>query len=200
MADEPDRMREIRERFEELKRETAPEPRLEPPAATVSPVDRPDRGKLRGYLRFAALLLGLIVMFQTAFTLLSYNGNDFDDARRIGQATVESCERRGPIGLIYGYWDECLVSVAWDNGVHQRSYFDKPHLFEAGEVGTTVQIGENGYGRSGFRYSRPDFEPQPLLATLGVILFIAAAIPAAIVIWILWLAARAMIRKAFRRR
>ena len=200
MADDSERMRELRERMEKLKHETAPAPKQEAAAATVSPVQQGSSGRLRAFLKLAGLVLSLVVIFQVAFTLMSLNGKDFDDARRVGQAEVESCERRGPIGVIYGYWDECLVSVEWDDGVSQRSYFDKPHLFHADEVGTTVQIGDNGYGRSGPTYPRPGFEPQPLLATLGVTLFIFAAIPGIITIIILWSLVQGTLQRLVRRR
>ena len=200
MVDDSERMRELRERMEKLKRETAPAPKQEVAAATVSPVQPGSSGRLRAFLKLAGLVLSLVVIFQVAFTLMSYNGKDFDDARRVGQAEIESCERRGPIGMIYGYWDECLVSVEWDDGVSQRSYFDKPHLFHADEVGTTVQIGDNGYGRSGPTYSRPDFEPRPLLATLGVILFIVAAIPGLFTVIVLWSLVQGSLQQVLRRR
>ena len=202
MVDESDRMRELRERMEQLKRETGPAPDTEPTpvAAAVSPVQPGRSGRLRAFLKLLGLVLSLIVIFQLAFTLMSLNGNDFDDARRIGQAEVESCERRGPIGMIYGYWDECLVSVEWDDGVSQRAYFDKPHLFHADEVGTTVEIGENGYGRSGPIYSRPGLEPRPLLAAGGVILFVVAAVPGVITLIVLWSLLQGTLGKFFRRR
>ncbi|MEU8819272.1 DUF6346 domain-containing protein [Actinoplanes sp. NPDC048796] len=200
MAEESERMRELRERMDRLQRATAPEPPPAADATTVSPVQPGSSGRLKAVLKLAGLVLSLVVIFQTAFTLMSLNGKDFDDARRVGQAKVESCERRGPVGVIYGYWDECLVSVEWNDGVHQRSYFDKPHLFHAGEVGTTVELGNNGYGRSGPTYSRPDFEPRPLLATLGIILFVVAAIPGVITIIALWSLAQGALQRLFRRR
>lgn len=197
MTDEPDRMRELRKRMEQLKQETTPSP--EPTVAQAPPVQSGSSGRLHATLKLSGLVLSLVMTFQLAFTLMSFNGKDFDDARRVGRATVETCQRRGPIGIIYGYWDECLVSITWNDGVPARAYLDKPHLFRADEVGTTVEIGDNGYGRSGSTYSRPHFKPQPVLATLGIVLFIIAAISAAITLWVLWHLLRGIFAKAFRR-
>lgn len=199
MADDSDRMRELRERIEQLKQETAPIPSAYP-AGEQGSADLPNGSeRLRAGLKLLGLILSLVVTFQVAFTLMSFNGNDFGDARRVGQATVESCQQHGPIGWSYGYWDECLVSIKWNDGVPQRSWIDKPNLFHADEVGKTAEIGDNGYGRSGQRYSRPDFEPQPLLAAVGVILFIVAAVPAFITVWVLWHLIRGLTAKALRR-
>lgn len=192
MAEEPDRMRELRERMAKLSAEQSP-------SSPPEPVQPDGASRLRALLKLLGLVLSLVVTFQTAFTLMSFHGKDFDDARRIGQAEVESCERRGPIGVIYGYWDECLVSIEWDDGTSEHRYIDKPHLFHADEVGTTVEVGDNAYGRSG-RYSRPDFEPQPLLATLGVILFVVAAVPAIFTIIVLWALLQGTLSRVFRRR
>lgn len=195
-------MRELRARMEQLERETGPMPEHEPTpaAAVVSPVRPVGAGRLRASLKLLGLVLSLVVTFQTAFTLMSLNGEDFDDARRVGRADVQSCERRGPVGVIYGHWDECLVSIEWDDGVSQRAYVDTPHLFHADEVGTTVEIGENGYGRSGPAYSRPGFEPRPLLAAGGIILLVVAAVPAVITAIVLWSLLQGVVAGAFRRR
>lgn len=99
---------------------------------------------------------------------------------------MESCERRGPIGLIYGYWDDCTVSIKWNDGVPQYGRLGEPHLFNASEVGITVEIGDNGTSKNGPTYSRPTFPPRPALAAIGTILFIIGAIPGLMILWTLW--------------
>ena len=162
--------------------------------------DQGANGKLRGALNLVGLVLAVVVVFQLAFTCTALNGHDFDDARRVGQATVESCDRRGPIGLRLGYWDDCVVTVKWNDGVSQHGKLGKPHLFHAGEVGRTVEIGDNGTGRNGRTYSRPTFEPQPVLAAIGIVLFVIAAVPGLILLWLFWHLVRDLVGRAFRRR
>lgn len=189
MADDPDRMRRLRDRLEALEREEAAEPvaSASPAPQHESPV-RPGRtpGRLRGVLQLAGLLLAIVVTIQLGFTLTSLSGHDIKDAERIGQATVESCERRGPVGLIYGYWDDCVVSITWNDGVPEYGRLEEPHLFRAADVGKAVEIGDNGTSRNGPTYSRETFPPRPLLATLGVVLFVIGAIAGLIVLWVLW--------------
>jgi len=154
------------------------------------------RGGLRGVLTLIGLFLAVVATLQLGFTLTSLSGHDVRDARRVGQATVESCERRGPVGLTYGYWDACLVSIRWNDGVPEYGRLEEPHLFDASEVGTTVQIGDNGTSRSGPTYSRATFPPRPVLATLGVIVFVVGAIAGLILLGVL----RRLLRRASERR
>lgn len=202
MADDPDRMRRLRDRFDALEQEQAAEPAVPSPSPRdVSPVQPGrSRGRLRGVLRLAGLLLAIVVTLQLGFTLTSLSGHDIEDARRVGQATVESCERRGPIGLVYGYWDACVVSIRWNDGVPEYGRLEEPHLFRAADVGTTVEIGDNGTSRNGPTYSRETFPPRPVLATLGVILFVVGAIAGLIVLWVLWHLIRGALGRAARSR
>lgn len=160
------------------------------------------RDKARAWLFVAGFVLATVVVLQTALTLTSLNGHDFADAKRHGQATVLSCERRGPVGMTFGYWDDCLVSIRWDGGGYSpdRRRPERPHLFHATDIGKTIEIGDNGRSRGGkILYSRAGFPPQPVLLTLGIILFIAGAVPAFLIVAAIWTTLKDAVRSGIRR-
>ncbi|RZU48480.1 hypothetical protein EV385_0196 [Krasilnikovia cinnamomea] len=204
MADDDlERVRELQGRLEKLRREneaSPPRPAPEPQAASpVQPAGR-RRGRLRSIAGLLALVLGIIVVLQIAATVATYNGNDFNDARRVGQAKVESCDRRGPVGAVLGYWYECVLSITWNDGNVERGTVGGPRLVHADDVGKSIQIGDNGTSRNGREYSRPTLPPRPALGVLGVVLGLIAGIPALILLWSLWMLVRDSIARIFRRR
>ncbi len=150
------------------------------PASPVTPARRP--GRRRGRLFIAAMLLTTVVFGELALTVQGWSAPDFDDARRVGQATVVSCKRRGPIGLGIGYGDRCTADIVWDGGFSERQTVDRRNFFHADEVGTTVTIGENAGARGGgVTYSRPDVPHRPPAVMLAVpALFLLAALSFAV--------------------
>jgi hypothetical protein len=206
VSDDRDRIREMQERLDKIQRENeaadalaGPRPAAEPEHhSPVAPARRP--GRRRGWLFLAAMLLTSVVFAELALTVQGWSAPDFDDARRTGQATVVSCERRGPIGLGIGYWDRCTADIVWDGGLSERRTFNRRNFFDADEVGTTVTIGEGTGARGGgTTYSRPDVPHRPLLVVLGVVLAVIAAIPALFLLAALFFAARDGARKLFQR-
>jgi hypothetical protein len=141
-------------------------------------------------------LLITLVFGELALTVQGWSAPDFDDAQRIGKATVVSCERRGPIGLGIGYWDQCTTDIIWDGAFSERKTFNRRNFFDADEVGTTVTIGEGaGFRGGGTTYSRPDVPHRPLAVGLGVVLAVIAAIPALFLLTAMFFAVRDRMRK-----
>lgn len=205
MSDARERIREMQERLAEIQRDneaadalarqrrtTDPEP-----ASPVAPA-RP--GRCRGWWFIAALLLTTLIFAELAFTVQGWSAPDFADARRVGKATVVSCERRGPVGLGIGYWDQCTADIVWDGGFSERHTFDRRNFFDADELGTTVTIGENAGTRGGgSTHSRPGVPHRPTMVALGVVLAVVAAIPALFVLAGLFFAVRDGARRLARR-
>lgn len=183
MNDDSDRMREIQERFAELRQESdaADEELLgttsDELASPVVPARR--RVRWRGWLFIASLLVAIFVFGELALTVQGRSSPDFGDARRIGKATVVSCERQGPVGRGFGFWYRCAADVVWEGGFSGRYTFDRRDFIHADEVGTTFTIGENAGSRtSGVSYSRPEAPHRPLVVGIGLVLAVAAFIPA----------------------
>ncbi|AGZ39947.1 DUF6346 domain-containing protein [Actinoplanes friuliensis] len=110
------------------------------PAVEVSPVVDARRNKWLTNLFGIVILLALsFVLIATATTVGRFTGHDFADARRTGTtATVEDCERRGPISLFgFGYYDQCTVTIAWNGSPSLRALIDKPGFFNGEAPGIT---------------------------------------------------------------
>jgi hypothetical protein len=203
VSDDHDRIRRMQERLARIHDENeaadalAGRRRLRDEAeitVSVSPARRP--GRRRGLVFIAALLLTTVVFGELALTVQGWSAPDFDDARRVGAATVVSCERRGPVGLGIGYWDRCTADIVWEGGLSERHTFDRRSFFDADDVGTTVTIGEGtGFRGGGTTYSRPDLPHRPWAVALGVVLAVIAAIPALLLFTALFFAIRDSARK-----
>jgi hypothetical protein len=142
-------------------------------------------------IALVAMLLIIFVLGELTMTVARYSGNDIDDAKRLGQATVVSCDRHGPIGEGFGYWDECSADVVWDDGTIQRQLtVDKRDFFRSSEIGATVTIGDLGRSRGGSAYARDDRPPRPLIGVLTVVLAIITVLSAMLLIGIVWTALR----------
>ncbi|MEV4343490.1 DUF6346 domain-containing protein [Actinoplanes sp. NPDC049596] len=90
-------------------------------------------------------------------TIGRFTGHDFADARRTGTATVQQCERRGPITLdSFGNYGQCTVTIAWTSGPSSRVLIDKPGFFTGENPGDTFEIGEHTGRRGCIGYSRPE--------------------------------------------
>lgn len=122
-------------------------------------------------------ILSLVLCGELAFTLGRFSGNDIDNAKRLGQATVRSCQRHGPIGLGLGYWDECTATVVWSDGQTETVTVDKPRFFKAGEIGSTVTIGDAGRYKAKRLFARASLPPRPLVEALATVLALIACLP-----------------------
>jgi hypothetical protein len=133
-----------------------------------------DRSSVRQLLLLA--LLGL-ALFNAGTTIGRFTGPDFGQASPKGTATVEQCQRRGPLTLVdgVGFYDSCLVWTEWDNGRSERLRIDDPGFFRGERPGDTVRI---GYG-----IARPEVGHWSalelvmyILGGLGGLLFVAMAL------------------------
>jgi hypothetical protein len=122
-------------------------------------------------------MLTLVLCGELAFTLGRYSGNDIGDAKRLGQATVRSCQRHGPIGLGLGNWDECTATVVWSDGQTETVTVDKPRFFTASEIGSTVTIGDAGRYKTKRLFARAELPPRPLVEALATVLALIACLP-----------------------
>jgi hypothetical protein len=206
VSDDQDRIRQIQERLAELQRQntdplTEPDTEQDRPQQPASPVVAARQpGKRRGWKFLAALLLVAFVLGELAITLQGYSVADFKEADRVGQATVLSCERRGPIGWGFGYWDECTADITWEGGFLQRHTFDQRNFLHADEVGKTVTIGQGtGFRGGGTTYSRPGLPERPLIVAAGVTLAVLAFILVLFLLAALLFAIRNAIRHLLRR-
>ncbi|WP_436524279.1 DUF6346 domain-containing protein [Actinoplanes sp. HUAS TT8] len=138
-------------------------------AAETGPAVETKRGGwFRDVLGVLIILAVSFVLLATSMTVARFTGADFADAGRTGEATVVSCERRGPISLKgFGYYKACVVSVAWGG---YRVRIDKPGFFTDEKPGDTFTIGENRGSRGSVGYSRAE------LPSRGWVTFIAAVI------------------------
>jgi hypothetical protein len=202
-SNDQERIREIQERLARMQQENAeaaltPSEAAPPPASPVTPARRP--GRRRGWLFLVSLAVIAFVFGELAITAQGYTGPDFDEARRVGQATVLSCERRGPIGWGFGFWDECTADVRWDGGFFERRTFDQRNYLHADEVGKTVTVGENsGLRGGGTSYSRHELPSRPWVVAIGVVLVVIAAVPAIFLLFALIFAIRDGLRRLMRR-
>jgi hypothetical protein len=168
------------------------------PAAEAGPVVEAKRGKwLTNLFGIVILLAVSFVLIATAMTIGRFTGHDFADARRTGTATVERCERRGPIRLdSFGYYDECTITIAWNGGPSSRVLIDKPGFFKGEKPGDTFQIGEHTGSRGSIGYSRPELPERGWVTAIGIALWIVGALPLLMVFYYL----RGLLKDLIRRK
>ena len=204
--------RRVRERLSKIDEElSAPEATAEPekPEATAEPEEpeataEPEkaatpRGRARAASLTAAFFVGPLLLLQIIATLATHSGNRYEDAEVHGDATVVSCERRGPVGVFYlGYWDECTADVRLGRSYAYRKTFDRPNLFHAGDVGTTVRIGRMRTEKySHNRYAREGFPPNRAVDVLVWILILIDLIPLCLLAWVSVTAVKATVSRLF---
>ncbi|WIM96979.1 DUF6346 domain-containing protein [Actinoplanes oblitus] len=151
------------------------------------------------WLRTVLLALGLLavsfLLIATAMTVSRFTGADFADADRTGVATVERCERRGPVSLSgFGYYNVCTVSIGWSGRSSVK--IDKPGFFTDEKPGDTFTIGENPGSRGRVGYSRAEVPDRGWVTFIGVVIFGAGLIPVLFVVALVWEG----MRRLFRRR
>lgn len=115
-----------------------------------------------------AIALITFILGEIAMTLSYFTGTDINEAKYLGQATVESCETHGPIGQGFGYWDDCVARVVWSDGTTQMLTPQKRGFFDSDEIGTTVTVGYLGRSKSGKSYARKERPPRPFVTFIGV--------------------------------
>jgi hypothetical protein len=168
-------------------------------AASGPPVKR--RARAKALAALFALVAAPLLVAQVAGTLGQHSGNDYAAAYVRGDATVVSCERRGPVSVLYfGYWDECTAEVRMNSLYARRMTFDKPNLFHAGDVGKTVRIGKMRDSRNSHnQYAREDFPPDPVLRFLAWTLGLIDVIPLCLLGWVLWTTLKELLKWPFRK-
>ncbi|MDI6101795.1 DUF6346 domain-containing protein [Actinoplanes sp. NEAU-A12] len=138
----------------------------------TAPVD--DRRSVRTLVLLA--LLGL-ALFNAGTTIGRHTGPDFARAAPKGTATVEQCQRRGPLTLFegVGFYDSCLVWAQWSDGRSERLRIDDAGFFRGEKPGDTLRIG--------YDMSRPEVRHWSalqlvmyLLCGLGGLLFVGTAL------------------------
>lgn len=211
MSGDDERTRRIQDRIEAL-RSSAAEHRAEEVVLaaardversheSLSPAKRPERA---GVLVTATFYLGLVlsafVLVQLSMTVAQYTGPDIGDAKRTGQADVQSCQQHGPVGNGFGYWEQCTARVTWDDGTAETVRPDKRGLFSANDVGKTVTIGDLGYGRSGRSLARTELPDRPAIVVASAIPLIIAVLIGMALAWMGWRALRGLVRPSSLRR
>lgn len=168
------------------------------PSTEAGPVDEVKRGgSWNTALGVVILLAFSFLVTGTAMTIGRFTGHDFADARRTGTATVEQCDRRGPVSLKgFGYWQQCTVTIAWNGGPSSRVLIAKPGFFQGEKPGDTFQIGEHTGSRGSIGYSRPELPDRGWVTAIGVSLWIIGFLPALAVFFVL----RGAIKDLFRRK
>ncbi|MEE6259610.1 DUF6346 domain-containing protein [Plantactinospora sonchi] len=144
------------------------------------------------------VLVLLVVVFLTAesaMTVAQFTGPGFDEDRRTGQATVRSCERRGPIGEGFGYWYVCEADVVWSDGDVDRIRPHKRGFFDVSEIGSTVTIGDRGARKLP---ARADLPPRPLVLLVASVLAMVAVLLSMLLLGSLWLTVKDRVRRLRR--
>jgi hypothetical protein len=151
-----------------------------------------------GTLLTVVVLLTLAALFGlTAMTVGRFSGADFKEANRTGTATVEQCERHGPITLKgFGYYDRCTVKIAWGGGLTGRYEISEPGFIQGEKPGDFFEIGENSGTRGSTSFSRPEYPNRGWVGWLAVILGVLALIPGATGLYITAYSIRSPIRRS----
>lgn len=105
------------------------------------------------------------LVFNAGTTIGRHTGDDFTVEPLKGTATVERCERRGPVTLFegFGFYQACYLWVEWDRkGIRERYASERVLVDEAGffqgeKPGDRFRI---GYGIS--RAELPESTPHVL--------------------------------------
>lgn len=138
-----------------------------------SPIQRPRSpwsGCLPALLLITGWLLAIFVFGELALTVARYDGDSMDGADRVGEATVVSCQRQGPVGLGgFGYWDKCTASVVWEDGERRMLYPGKPGFFSQKDIGKTVKVGDLGLQKGGREYTSENLHPRRWLMPFTIV-------------------------------
>ena len=179
MTDDDQRRAERRRRMDELLAQAEADvnrTRAEKNKPVESPViDQRRRTTLGSTIGVLVLLLLAAVFGLLAATVGRFTGADFDEASRRGTATVEQCERRGPITWQgFGYFDACTLRITWTDGAGPRVLIDDPGFMKGERPGDKFEIGQNQGARGAIAYSRPEVPPRGWVTAVTVLLAIMA--------------------------
>ena len=141
--------------------------------------------------KVAVVLVTAAVAWLLGATLHRYDGEDFADARHAYEAEVVSCDRHGPVSLRggFGFWYECAVRTER----YGTDTVKQPGFFTSDETGERIVIGENGFHRGRYEWSRRELPDRPLLSGLGYLLAFVPVLIAGLVAVLLLLVLRAAI-------
>lgn len=150
-----------------------------PAADDAGPGDETRKGTFFGSALAVVILLVLgLVLLATAMTLGRFTGADYNDATRQGIATVEQCQRRGPISLKgFGFYDRCTVRIVWSSGLSSRVVIDDPGFIKSENPGDTFKIGQNSGSRGSTSYSRPELPDRGWLGWIGALVGFLGVLP-----------------------
>jgi hypothetical protein len=174
------RLEEIRAQEAALEAEAAQHSAVDDdPGAAV--VDRRKGGGVRSAVFLIAVVLMAAGLFGLAVTLTRFAGNDFADAKRVGQASVTSCVKRGPItNKGFGYWESCTATITWDGG--DTSRITTGAVFTSADIGAEVRVGDLGNYRTSKELVREDTSHRPWLAWIGYAVGLIALAPTLIAV------------------
>lgn len=195
LAERQRRMAELTEQSETSRAHTR-QPRT-PPTAGGPIALRSRRG--HWYTDLLAVMILLVVswlLISAALTLARFTGNSLADAHRRGTATIERCERRGPVTLLhgFGFYDQCTVSIAWSSGYPTRVVIAKPGFFRGDRPGDTFEIGENTGSRGRIGYSRAALPERTWITVIAGVLDVIGALILLAVLVYLWRTLRDAVR------
>jgi hypothetical protein len=199
VTDDDQRAAERRRRMADLLAQSEADVARTRAAAAAPPpvVDTRRRRPMMNALGVLILLAVAFLLVGTALTIGRFTGNNLDDARRRGTATVESCSKQGPISLKgFGFYDSCTVTIQWNTGPTSRVRIAKPGFFQGEKPGDSFEIGENTGSRGRIGYSRAALPDRGYVTVLAAIIGILGVLPLLAVAFYL----REIIKDAFRRR
>ena len=168
-------MAKYRARLQKIQAELHRE-KPEPGGAATSPAGAARFSAPRTAAFFVLSALLTVVLTGTGFTITRMAGDDFDDARRAGWASVNYCREHGPVSMRgFGYWHRCSVTVRWDDGDLQSLTSDGS--FTSAEVDQNIRVGDLGRHRTRTIIAREDTPARPWFAWIGVPISLAAIMP-----------------------
>jgi uncharacterized protein DUF6346 len=177
MRDDDQRKAERRRRMDELLAEAeANVTRTRAEKNQPAPAIAERRGTAWGSALGVLILLVLAAVFTLlALTVGRFTGADYDDASRQGTATVEQCDRHGPVTLKgIGFYDACTVDITWNDGAGPRVLINDPGFFKGEKPGDTIDIGQNQGTRGAVSYSRPEVPSRGWITAVTVLFGILA--------------------------
>jgi hypothetical protein len=132
-------------------------------------------------LAAAVASVGLILIGLTILTLSREEALGTGTGRA-GTATVETCQRYGPVsGSGLGLWWRCEVAVQWSDGAADR-HRESGSLFTPDEAGEPIAVREvlraegRGNLNAAARLVRPDRPANVGALAVGVVVFLAGGL------------------------
>ncbi|MEV0895569.1 DUF6346 domain-containing protein [Actinoplanes sp. NPDC049802] len=179
MDSDKDPLAKYRARMEEAKAELA-QAEAASRAAAADPakaVTEREGGWLSTIAFFGCVIaLGLALLGVSA-TFVRLSGHDFDDARVTGWATVNRCDRQGPVtNRGFGYWETCRFAVRWDDGTADDR-LTSDVLFGSTDIGRDVRVGRLSERGPSMELARQDTPARPWLHWIGIAIGLVGMLP-----------------------